>query len=122
MDKKTFFIGFITGIVFTFAGLFIAVWLDSRKTEIVDVDEVEEGVDTLFFDDIYMGMTEEEFQREMQKGCYGDWSQEQIDSFQLDLALFNHGVPDSIIKKWKSLSDKQRVDVILGVATEDIKL
>ena len=117
--NKLYWLGFLSGIIFTFAGLYLAFLIDSRRTEIVNVDAVE-GVDTVA--NIYRGMTEEEFYKEMQKGCYGDWSQEQIDSFQLDLALFNHGVPDSIIKKWKSLSDKQMVDVILGVAIEDIKL
>lgn len=85
----------------------------------MNVDAVE-GVDTVA--NIYMGMTEEEFYKEMQKGCYGDWTQEQIDSFQLDLALFNHGVPDSVIKIWDRLTDKQRVEAILGVPNEHIRL
>ena len=119
LGNKLYWLGFLSGIIFTFAGLYLAFLIDSRRTEIVNVDAVE-GVDTV--SNIYMGMTEEEFYKEMQKGCYGDWTQEQIDSFQLDLALFNHGVPDSIIKIWRNLSDKQKLDAILGVATEDIRL
>ena len=119
LGNKLYWLGFLSGIIFTFAGLYLAFLIDSRRTEIVNVDAVE-GVDTVA--NIYMGMTEEEFYKEMQKGCYGDWTQEQIDSFQLDLALFNHGVPDSIIKIWRNLSDKQKLDAILGVATEDIRL
>lgn len=117
--NKLYCLGFLSGIIFTFAGLYLAFWIDSRRTEIVEVGELE-GTDTLV--DIYMGMTEEEFHKEMQKGCYGDLTQKQIDSLQLDLALFNHGVPDSIIKIWGGLSDKQKLDAILGVATEDIRL
>ena len=119
LGNKLYWLGFLSGIIFTFAGLYLAFLIDSRRTEIVNVDAVE-GVDTVA--NIYMGMTEEEFYKEMQKGCYGDWTQEQIDSFQIDLALFNHGVPDSIIKIWRNLSDKQKLDAILGVATEDIRL
>lgn len=117
--NKSYWLGFLSGIIFTFAGLYLAFWIDSRRTEIVEVGELE-GTDTLV--DIYMGMTEEEFHKKMQKGCYGDLTQKQIDSLQLDLALFNHGVPDSIIKIWGGLSDKQKLDAILGVATEDIRL
>jgi hypothetical protein len=58
----------------------------------------------------------------MQKGCYGDLTQKQIDSLQFDLALFNHGVPDSVIKIWDRLTDKQRVEAILGVPNEYIRL
>lgn len=119
--NKSYWLGLLSGIIFTFAGLYLAFWIDSRSTEIVDVNEVE-GVDTICVDDPYMGMTKEEFYKEMQKGCYGDLTQKQIDSLQLDLALFNHGVPDSIIKIWGGLSDKQKLDAILGVATEDIRL
>ena len=97
--------------------MFVAYKIDSKRTEIIEVLDVE-GIDTV--SDIYKGMTEEEFMNEMQKGCYGDFTQEQIDSFQLDLALFNHGVPDSIIKIWSKLSDKQKINEILGVPTESI--
>jgi hypothetical protein len=110
--NKSFWIGFIFGILFTFAGLFVAYKIDSKRTEIIEVLDVE-GIDTV--SDIYKGMTEEEFMNEMQKGCYGDFTQEQIDSLELDLALFNHGVPDSIIKIWGKLSDKQKINEILGV-------
>ena len=119
LGNKLYWLGFLSGIIFTFAGLYLAFLIDSRRTEIVNVDAVE-GVDTVA--NIYMGMTEEEFYKEMQKGCYGDWTQEQIDSFQLDLALFNHGVPDSVIKIWDRLTDKQRVEAILGVPNEHIRL
>ena len=115
--NKSFWIGFIFGILFTFAGLFVAYKIDSKRTEIIEVLDVE-GIDTV--SDIYMGMTEEEFMKEMQKGYYGDLTQKQIDSIQLDVALFNHGVPDSIIKIWNNLSDKQKLEEILGVPTESI--
>ena len=115
--NKSFWIGFIFGMLFTFAGLFVAYKIDSKRTEIIEVLDVE-GIDTV--SDIYKGMTEEEFMNEMQKGCYGDFTQEQIDSLELDLALFNHGVPDSIIKIWGKLSDKQKINEILGVPTESI--
>ena len=117
--NKLYWLGFLSGIIFTFAGLYLAFRIDSRRTETAEVAEVE-GVDTICVDDPYMGMTEEEFYKEMQKGCYGDLTQKQIDSLQLDLALFNHGVPDSIIKIWGKLSDKQKINEILGVPTESI--
>jgi hypothetical protein len=117
----SYWLGLLSGIIFTFVGLYLAFWIDSRSTEIVDVNEVE-GVDTICIDDPYMGMTKEKFCKEMQKGCYGDLTQKQIDSLQFDLALFNHGVPDSVIKIWDRLTDKQRVEAILGVPNEYIRL
>lgn len=121
LGNRSYWIGFVSGILFAFAVLFIVFGIDSRRTEIVDVNEVE-GVDTICIDDPYMGMTKEEFCKEMQKGCYGDLTQKQIDSLQFDLALFNHGVPDSVIKIWDRLTDKQRVEAILGVPNEHIRL
>jgi hypothetical protein len=117
--NKLYWLGFLSGIIFTFAGLYLAFRIDSRRTETAEVAEVE-GVDTICVDDPYMGMTEEEFYKEMQKGCYGDLTQKQIDSLQLDLALFNHGVPDSIIEKWNTLSVKQQLDAVLEVPNERI--
>ena len=116
--NKSFWVGFIFGILFMFIGLYTAAYtIDCNRKEVVDVQNVE-GIDIV--SDIYRGMTEEEFMNEMQKGCYGDLTQEQIDSLELDLALFNHGVPDSIIKIWGKLSDKQKINEILGVPTESI--
>ena len=104
--NKSFGIGFVCGVLFLFLGLFIASKIDNKGTVIIeDID-----VDSICSNsDIYMGMTEEEFMKEMEKGCYGDLTQKQIDSIQLDIALFNHGVPDSIIKIWNNLSDKQKL-------------
>ena len=123
--NKSYWIGFVSSMVLTSAGL-IACWLCTRE-EKADVKEIVDSyaiadVDTLVLDDLYMGMTEEEFIREMEKGVQGDYTLEQVDSLQLDLALFNHGVPDSIIKIWRDLSDKQKLDAILGTATEDIRI
>jgi len=124
--NKSFWIGFVSGILFVIISL-IAIGLCNYfcnpERYICTWDDPEaEYMDTLAFDDLYMGMTEEEFYEEMKKGVNGDLTQEQVDSIQLDLALFNHGVPDSIIKIWGTLSDKQRLDAIMGTATEDIKL
>ena len=115
--NKSFCIGFVCGILFIFFGLFVAYKIDIKGTEIIE----DVAVDSIYtISDIYMGMTEEEFMKEMQKGCYGDLTQKQIDSIQLDVALFNHGVPDSIIKILNNLSDKQKLEEILGVPTESI--
>ena len=86
--NKTFWIGFLGGILFTFAGIFVAYKIDSKRTEIIKNIDLE-SIDTV--SDIYKGMTKEDFMNEMQKGCYGDLTQEQIDSLMLDVALFNHG-------------------------------
>ncbi len=115
--NKSFWIGFVSGVLFIFAGLFIAYKIDSKRTEIIEEGDIE-SVDSI--GDLYMGMTEEEFMNEMQKGWHGDLTQEQIDSLQLDVALFNHGVPDSIIKIWNNLSDKQKLDAVLEVPNERI--
>ena len=114
--NKSYWIGFVSGMVLTSAGL-IACWLCTRE-EKADVKEIVDSyaiadVDTLVLDDFYMGMTEEEFLREMEKGVQGDYTLEQVDSIQLDVALSNFGVPDSIIKIWRGFSDKQKLDAIM---------
>ena len=38
--NKSFWIGFIFGILFTFAGLFVAYKIDSKRTEIIEVLDV----------------------------------------------------------------------------------
>ena len=115
--NKSYWIGFISGMVLTSAGLYIACWLCTRE-EKADVKEIVDSyaiadVDTLVPDDLYMVMTEEEFYEEMQKGVQGDYTLEQVDSIQLDVALSNFGVPDSIIKIWRGFSDKQKLDAIM---------
>lgn len=79
-----FILGVIVGMVITFASLYTAMYIGNGQSEAVPIDTIEVLYrdSTCFLPDPYMGMTEEEFMKEMTKGVQGDYTLEQVDSMR----------------------------------------
>ena len=92
LGNKTYWIGFVSGILFTFAGLYVAFWIDSRRTEIVEVTDVEPDlVQTVVRHYRLPGQKPREWNRE----------------------IYYEDMDSATIAKWNSMSSKERVEAIM---------
>lgn len=89
--NKSYWIGFVSGILFTFAVLLIAFWIDNSRTEIVEVDEVEPDV---------VQTVIRHYRLPAQKPR--KWNRE----------IYYEDMDSVTISKWKAMTSKERVDAI----------
>ena len=91
IGNKSYWIGFASGILFTFAALFIAFWIDNSRTEIAEVEEVEpDVVQTVIRHYRLPGQKPREWNRE----------------------IYYEDMDSATISKWKTMSSKERVEAI----------
>ena len=91
IGNKSFWIGFVTGIIFTFSGLYIASWIDSRRTEIIEVTKIGvEGAVPIIRHYKLPGQKPREWNRE----------------------IYYEDIDSMTITKWKTMSSKERVAAI----------
>ena len=87
----TFWIGFVLGILFTFATLYIAFWIDNRRTEVVEVTNVVPNTaQTVIRHYRLPGQKSREWNRE----------------------IYYEDMDSMTISKWNTLSSKERVEAI----------
>lgn len=91
IENKSFWIGFVFGILFTFAGLYTAFWIDSRRTEIVEVTDVEPSIAKPIIRHYRLpGQKPREWNRE----------------------IYYEDMDSATISKWETMSSKERVEAI----------
>lgn len=103
ISPKSFFIGFLSGILFTLTGLFIAYYTDSKRVEIAEVvDSIP--VDTFMYvtitDTAVLLHPDIQYRKEGQKPR--QWNRE----------LYYSDMDSITVAKWNSLSSKERVKAI----------
>ena len=100
--------GFIGGI---FAGVALMIGflmiIDTSPTAKMDEDRLE--VDSID----HMGISIEEYHKEMSKGVYGDLSFEEGERMMQIINLQNHDVKQDVIDHWDSITDAEKVKALL---------
>ena len=89
--NKSFWIGFVSGILFTFAGLYVAFWIDCKRTKMVEVTDVEPGIAKPIIRHYRLpGQKPREWNRE----------------------IYYEDMDSATISKWETMSSKERVAAI----------
>ena len=91
LGNRLYWIGFVSGILFAFAGLYIAYLIDNRRTEIVEVTKIGvEGAVPIIRHYKLPGQKPREWNRE----------------------IYYEDMDSATISKWKTMSSKERVEAI----------
>jgi hypothetical protein len=91
LGNRLYWIGFVSGILFAFAGLYIAYLIDNRRTEIVEVTKIGvEGAVPIIRHYKLPGQKPREWNRE----------------------IYYEDIDSMTITKWKTMSSKERVEAI----------
>ena len=89
--NKLYWLGFLSGIIFTFAGLYLAFWIDGRNAEYVEVSRigVEDATPII-----------RHYRLPGQKSR--EWNRE----------IYYEDMDSMTISKWNTMSSKERVEAI----------
>lgn len=96
--------GIVTGVALMIGFLMI---IDTSPTAKMDEDRLE--VDSID----HMGISIEEYHKEMSKGVYGDLGFEEGERMMQIINLQNHDVKQDVIDHWDSITDAEKVKALL---------